>query len=68
MSRHSLRASPDTVRIGVAESLKHGSSIHCSELVSLPKAMVSRYVGRLSNSKTEELNQALAEALELDGL
>jgi mRNA interferase MazF len=53
------------VEIGVEEGLRHESSVHCDELVSLPKAMLSRYVGHLSPSKIEELNQALGEALEL---
>ncbi len=56
------------VPIGVAEGLKHESSIHCDELVSLPKAMLTRYVGRLSSAKNEEMNLALAEALELEAL
>ena len=56
------------VPIGVAEGLKHESSIHCDELVSLPKAMLTRYVGLLSSAKNEEMNLALAEALELEAL
>jgi mRNA interferase MazF len=56
------------VPIGVAEGLKHESSIHCDELVSLPKAMLTRYVGRLSRAKNEEMNQAWVEALELEVL
>jgi mRNA interferase MazF len=56
------------VPIGVAEGLKHESSIHCDELVSLPKAMLTRYLGRLSSAKNEEMNLALAEALELEAL
>jgi mRNA interferase MazF len=52
----------------VAEGLKHESSIHCDELVSLPKAMLTRYVGRLSSAKNEEMNLALAEALGLEAL
>lgn len=29
------------VQVGIAEGLKRDSSIHCDELVSLPKAMLS---------------------------
>ncbi|MBI1895544.1 MAG: type II toxin-antitoxin system PemK/MazF family toxin, partial [Acidobacteria bacterium] len=54
------------VRIGVAEGLKQDSSVHCDELVSLPKSMLTRYIGRLSASKIDELNRALIAALELE--
>ena len=54
------------VRAGTDEGLRHESSIHCDELVSLPKGMLSRYVGRLSDAGTEELNQVLARALDLN--
>jgi mRNA interferase MazF len=56
------------VRVGIEEGLKQESSIHCDELVSLPKPLLSRYVGRLSDAKAGRLNHALAIALELDGL
>ena len=54
------------VRVGVEEGLKHESSIHCDGLVSLPKSMLTHYVGRLGEEKTEALNQALMIALDLD--
>lgn len=53
------------VPVGIEEGLKHASAIHCDELVSLPKTMLTDYVGRLSESRTHELNHALAVALEL---
>jgi mRNA interferase MazF len=53
------------VRIGIAEGLKLDSSIHCDELVSLPKAMLTHFVSRLNDEKTEELDRALATALDL---
>jgi mRNA interferase MazF len=56
------------VSVGTGEGLRHESSIHCDELVSLPKTMLSSYVGRLNASKLEDLNRALAAALELDFL
>jgi mRNA interferase MazF len=56
------------VPIGVAEGLKHDSSIHCDELVSLPKSLLSNYVGILPPAKMEALNYALAIALELTDL
>jgi len=52
--------------VGISEGLKHDSSIHCDELISLPKAMLTQYVGRLDGDKIEALNAALAIALALD--
>ncbi len=54
------------VRAGIDEGLKHDSSIHCDELVSLPKSLLTNYVGALSPEKIQELHQALRAALELD--
>ena len=53
------------VSIGVHEGLKHPSSIHCDELVSLPESLLTRYVGHLSHAKVAELDRALAAALEI---
>jgi mRNA interferase MazF len=53
------------VDVGIAEGLKHDSSIHCDELVSLPKSKLTDYVGSLSPAKLLELAQALAVALDL---
>ena len=53
------------VAIGVAEGLKHESSVHCDELVSLPKSMLTRFVGSLRGSRLRELDAALAAALDL---
>lgn len=54
------------VPIGIEEGLKHESSIHCDELVSIPKSVLTNFVGTLSPSKIEELNHALAVAVGLD--
>ncbi len=51
--------------MGIDEGLKHDSSIHCDDLVSLPKAMLTDYVGSLSPEKLLELDRALAFALDL---
>jgi len=53
------------VPVGPDEGLKHSSSIHCDELVSLPKVALTDYVGVLSPSKLAELRLALIEALDL---
>ena len=31
------------VKVGIDEGLKHDSSIHCDDLVSLPKSVLSNY-------------------------
>lgn len=53
------------VPVGIDEGLKHESSIHCDELVSLPKAALTNYVGRLSLNKIRLLNRALLDALDI---
>ena len=56
------------VRVGPDQGLKHDSSIHCDELVSLPKSVLTRYVGSLSGSRLQELDVALAVSLALDAV
>jgi len=53
------------VQLGPEQGLKHESSIHCDELVSLPKTMLTRYVGRLGETTIRQLDRALATALDL---
>jgi mRNA interferase MazF len=53
------------VEIGTEEGLKHPSSIHCDELVSIPKSKLTDYIGSLSITKLKFLDQALENALEL---
>lgn len=53
------------VAVGVDEGLKHESSVHCDELVSLPKSALTNYVGMLASQKVAELNSALQAALDL---
>lgn len=53
------------VAVGIEEGLKHESSIHCDELVSIPKSILTNYIGMLSPHKMEELNHALLVALDL---
>ncbi|TAN38660.1 MAG: type II toxin-antitoxin system PemK/MazF family toxin [Verrucomicrobia bacterium] len=54
------------VPVGPDEGLKHASSIHCDELVSLPKARLTHYLGTLASPKLQQLNEALKIALNLD--
>jgi mRNA interferase MazF len=53
------------VLVGESEGLKHASSIHCDELVSLPKSGLTNFVGELPREKLRSLNQALSVALDL---
>jgi mRNA interferase MazF len=53
------------VRVGPGEGLKQESSIHCDELVSLPKSVLTHYIGNLKPAALEQLNMALAISLEL---
>jgi mRNA interferase MazF len=53
------------VPIGPDEGLKHASSIHCDELVSLPKSMLTNFIGTLPAMKVEALNQTLLVALDI---
>jgi mRNA interferase MazF len=56
------------VPIGPEEGLKHDSSIHCDELISIPKSLLSDYVGTLPWIKIIELKRALQIALDIEEL
>jgi mRNA interferase MazF len=56
------------VPVGVEQGLKHESAIHCDELVSLPKALLTDYVGSLEPSSLGQLDRSLAIALGLQPL
>jgi mRNA interferase MazF len=53
------------VEVGEDEGLKHYSSIHCDELISIPKSALTNYVGMLLPEKVKALNKALRIALEI---
>ncbi|MBE2201233.1 MAG: type II toxin-antitoxin system PemK/MazF family toxin [Anaerolinea sp.] len=53
------------VLVGINEGLAHDSSVHCDELISLPKSQLTSFVGMLSPRKINELNQALKVALDI---
>lgn len=53
------------IKVGVEEGLKHESSIHCDELVSIPKSSLSHFVGSLPFDKIQQLDEALKAALSL---
>jgi len=51
------------VPVGPDEGLRHDSSIHCDELVSLPKSVLTSFVGSLQPAKAADLDRALLVAL-----
>ena len=53
------------VAVGPDEGLRHESSIHCDELVSLPKSLLTNFVAQLPPSKIAPLERALVAALEI---
>lgn len=53
------------VLVGIDDGLKHDSSIHCDELVSLQKSLLTNYIGSLPLKKIEALDQALKIALDI---
>ena len=62
-ARHGLSTQ---VPVGVDEGLKHASSIHCDELISIPKSSLTSYIGTLSSDKLAALHLALAIAVGID--
>jgi mRNA interferase MazF len=53
------------VPVGAAEGLKRDSAICCDELVSLPKTMLTHFVGMLSPDKLSLIDKALVIALQI---
>ncbi|MDR1447264.1 MAG: type II toxin-antitoxin system PemK/MazF family toxin [Treponema sp.] len=51
------------VEIGVEEGMKHDSAVYCDELISIPKSLLTNYVGALPAAKMEEVNAAFRIAL-----
>lgn len=54
------------VNVGVECGLKHDSTVHCDELVSLPKRMLTDYVGALTLPARQALVGALRVALDIE--
>ncbi len=67
LHRTPLRSAGELL-VGIESGLKHDSSIHCDELVSLPKTVLTNYVGSLSADKTGELNHAMKVALDITNI
>lgn len=54
------------IPICIEAGLKHDSAIHCDELISLPKVMLTNCIGSLSSNRIEDLNLALKIALDIE--
>jgi mRNA interferase MazF len=54
---------PTQIEASVDEGLKHDSAVYCDGLASLPKSMLTDYIGSLPNDKMEAVNAALHIAL-----
>jgi mRNA interferase MazF len=54
------------VPIGTVEGIKHNSCIYCDELISIPKNLLTDFIGTLSSHKIEELRESLKIALEIE--
>lgn len=53
------------IQVGVDVGLKHESSVHCDELISIPKSRLTNYIGKLSEEQLLKLNEALKIALDI---
>lgn len=53
------------IKVGINEGLKHDSSIHCDELVSIPKNRLTNFIGKLSEIQKIKLSEALKIALDI---
>jgi mRNA interferase MazF len=58
---------PTQVEVGVDEGLKHDSAIYCDDLISIPKSILTNYIGSLSQEKMRSVNNALRVALAIEG-
>jgi len=54
------------IEVGVDEGLKHDSAVYCDDLISLPKFMLTDYIGSLPAAKMREINTALRIALAVE--
>lgn len=54
------------VTVGAAEGLKHESVINCDQLVLVPKATLTHYLGALSAPKLRAVRDALRIALAVE--
>jgi len=53
------------VEVGSDDGLKHESSVHCDALVSVPKTLLTDFVGSLGPQRKRRLDRAVGIALGL---
>ncbi len=53
------------IAVGIEEGLKQVSSTHCGALMSLPKSVLTNFIGTLTSEKLHALDHALRMALDL---
>lgn len=54
------------VPVGIAEGLKHASVINCDQLLLVPKAALTHYLGTLGSEQRAALRQALRIAVAVE--
>jgi mRNA interferase MazF len=62
-NRHGIATEVD---VGSEEGLKHASTVACDNLMSLPKSLLTDFVGTLAPAKLLELRSALRIALAVE--
>ena len=65
VARPPARGLATQVDVGLNEGLRHDSSVHCDELVSLRKSQLTQFVGTFDTTKLKCLDDALMVALGL---
>ena len=60
-----VRELPTEVRVGSQEGLPRPCVVNLDNILTIPKARLTRQLGALSQDKVEQLNQAIKTALDI---
>jgi len=60
-----VRELPTEVRVGQQEGLPRPCVVNLDNILTIPKARLTRQLGALSQDKVEQLNQAIKTALDI---
>ncbi|MBI2323552.1 MAG: type II toxin-antitoxin system PemK/MazF family toxin [Chloroflexi bacterium] len=60
-----IRGIPSEVALAAADGIREPSAVNCDELVTIPKSLLVRQIGKLTGEKLDALHRALAFALAL---
>ena len=60
-----VRELPTEVRVGQQEGLPRPCVVNLDNILTIPKARLTRQLGALSQDKVEQLNQAIKTALDV---